>query len=460
MTILTSTNPSKNFDSLGFVNISTEQEVINAVKLAQEAKEYWGGLPLKQRVSLLKKLYDSLYDHKDDIGTLVTKEMGMPVSARDSADIDAGFDYFKWYLENVEQCLAPEVSYEDKVSKHTVYFEPTGVAAVIVPWNYPFCTGFAWSVVPNLLVGNTVVHKYSEECPLIGKFLADIVASSGLPEGIFTEIYGDGEVGDILVHEDIDLICFTGSTKVGQYLYKVAAEKFIKVILELGGSAPGIVFEDAELTGTLESIYQNRFSNSGQICDGLKRLLIQESKYKEVVAQLEELLKTKKVGDPEDPATDMGPLVAKRQQDLLSAQVKDAEDKGAKITVCGELSSGLVGAYFPPTIITDVSTQMRVWQEEVFGPVLPVVSFKTEEEAVKLANDTKYGLGSYIYTADKTRAARVAARIKSGMVAINSANYVVPQSPFGGYKQSGMGREHGVYGLRDLCQIKVVAADK
>lgn len=455
---LISTNPGKNYEVLGKVNVSSEQEIKSKISKAQSAKKDWKDAGVEKRANTLRKVADEIKKRKEEIALLVTREMGMPIS-QSLFDVDGALDYFNWYSNNASKYLSPKITYEDDKSIHKVYYEPIGVAAVITPWNFPI-SNFVWGVIQNLIAGNTVIFKHSEEVPLFGKLIEDIMKAGNLPEGVFEEVYGDGTVGDYLVHQDIDLIWFTGSTKVGRYLYKVGAEKFIKVLLELGGSAPGIVFNDADVDRVLESIYSGKFTNCGQVCDGLKRLIVHESKFNEVVVKLKKLLQSKKVGNPEDEKTDIGPLVAKRQLDLLQEQVRDALDKGAKVIIGGKQPTNLKGAYYEPALLTKVKTNMRVWQEEVFGPVLPIISFKTYEEAVKLANDTKYGLGSYIFTQDKEKALKVASQIDAGMVSINNAYYLQPCSPFGGYKESGLGREHGKYGLRELSQIKVISIEK
>ncbi len=281
-----------------------------------------------------------------------------------------------------------------------------------------------------------------------------------MPDGVFSETYGDDETGDFLAHQDVDLISFIGSTKVGLYLYQVAAKKFIPIRLELGGSAPGIVFEDADLDKVIESIYFNRFYNSGQVCDGLKRLIVYERKFEGTVKKLAEILDKKRIGDPTDPTIDIGPLVAKRQLDLLKSQVDESVKKGAKVAFKSKISMDLKGAFYPPTILTNIKTDMRVWKEEVFGPVLPIVIFKTEEEAIALANDTEYGLGGYLFTEDKEKADKVAKKIKTGMISVNNTMYLNPADPWGGFKKSSVGRGNGKFGLREVSQIKVVATEK
>jgi succinate-semialdehyde dehydrogenase / glutarate-semialdehyde dehydrogenase len=458
MSYITSINPTTG-KPLGKVEVSSEKEIIEKVALAQKTKKFWAETPVSQRVTYLKDIYDVFSSHKEEIAELVTREIGMPKSVRNAIEMDPGLEYFHWYLENAEKYLAPEVSYEDDKSIHKVFYQPTGVAAVFSPWNFPFCN-FSWALIPNLIAGNTVVFKHSEECPLVSKLLEDLIQKTTLPKGVLSFVYGDGKTGDFLVHQNIDMICFTGSSKVGQYLYKVAAEKGIKALLELGGSAPGIVCEDADINAVVESVFFNRFLNSGQICDGLKRLIVHKSRFDEVVSVLKEFLSKKIVGEPTDNKTDIGPLVAERQLKLLEEQVGDAVEKGAKIIFGGKRPDNLKGYYYLPTVLTNIKPDMRVWNEEVFGPALPIVSFDTDEEAIRLANDTKYGLGGYVFTKNKEKAEKIALKIDTGMVAMNSASYLFPSDPFGGNKNSGIGREHGKWGLRELCKIKVVAEEK
>lgn len=458
MSKLISINPT-NYQKIGEVEISSEAEIKDKVAAAQKAKTFWKEIGLKERIKLLEKVFQLFEKNQKEIGDLVAKEIGMPISIGDLMEVGEGIHYFRWFLDNAEQFLAPEITFEDKNNKHVVYHEPFGVAAVIAPWNFPF-SNFIWEVIPNLIVGNPVVFKHSEECPLCGQFYEELIQKANLPKDVFSEVYGDGRVGDFLVHQEIDTITFTGSTKVGKYLYQLAAEKFIPIHLELGGSAPGIVFEDVDLARVIESIYFNRFYNSGQVCDGLKRLIVHKSRFGETVNKLKDVLARKKVGDPADPKTDMGPLVAKRQLVLLESQVREAVKMGAKIICGGQPPKNLKGVFYLPTILTNIKTKMRVWREEVFGPVLPVVSFKTEQEAVNLANDTDYGLGSFVFTEDKEKAERVAKKLETGMVGINNASYVHPANPWGGYKYSGLGRGNGRYGLRELCQLKVVSSEK
>lgn len=458
MSKLISTNPAKNYEKIGEVDISTDAEIKEKVAKANAAKLAWKEIGLKERMRILEKVYSNFKEKKDEIAELITKEMGKPILESQS-EVNSYDKHMQWFRDNAELILSDEITQEDDKSINKIVYEPIGTTAVITPWNFPF-NMFFWGVFPNLLVGNTVVFKISEECPLIGKLIEEIMNNSELPEGVFSEVYGGGEVGQKLVEQDINLIWFTGSTKTGKQLYKLAGEKFIKAVLEMGGSSPAIMFEDINIDKVVPKMHPERFSNCGQVCDSIKRLIVHESIFEKVVDKLKQEIEKKIVGDPMDEKTEIGSLVAERQLKFLEDQVNDAVQKGAKIIIGGKRPSNLSGAYFEPTILTNITKNMRVWTEEVFGPVLPVVTFKTDEEAVVLANDTRYGLGSRVYSKNLERARVVARKIEAGTVEINYGNRWLACNPFGGYKDSGMGREHGKIGLHELCQIKVISEDK
>jgi succinate-semialdehyde dehydrogenase/glutarate-semialdehyde dehydrogenase len=271
-------------------------------------------------------------------------------------------------------------------------------------------------------------------------------------------VYGGGNVGEILVNQNINLIWFIGSSATGKKLFKIAGEKQIKAVLEMGGSNPAIVFDDADIDKAIQHVYNGRFMNAGQVCDAIKRLIIHENIYDKFLIKLTEKIKKLKIGDPLLPSTQMGPLSSLKQKKLLEEQVSDALKLGAKAIIGGNQLPNTTGAYYSPMLLTHINFQMRVWKEEVFGPVLPIVTFKTEEEAIRLANDTPYGLGSAVYSSDIERARRVANLIEAGYVNINDGNrWSVCSNPFGGVKASGMGCEHGRQGFQELCQLKVIA---
>lgn len=458
MNELISINPS-NYQQLGSVGTSTLSQIKQKIVLAHRAKRVWQETPIKERIKLLKKVSLEIKSRKQTIALLESREMGMPITEA-LVDVEGSIDYMNWYFNNAEKYLSPEITFKNKTEIHEVRYEPIGVTALIVPWNFPLAN-FVWGAVQSLICGNVIVMKHSEEVPLFAKFIEEIMAKQGLPEGVFNMIYGDGNIGWQLVNQDIDLISFTGSTMVGKRLHELAGKKFIKALLELGGSAPGIIFPDSNLNQAVENVCSNRLLNQGQCCDGLKRLIVHESIFKEVVKQLKTIFENKQIGNAENMTTQIGPLVAKRQLELLKLQVKESVNKGARIITGGKsLEEKMGGAFFEPTILTEITPDMRVWKEEVFGPVLPVVKFRTTDEAIKLANDTIYGLGSYLYTSDHKTIDYVTKALKTGMVNVNGTNYVMPFNPFGGYKNSGFGREHGKYGFHELSQIKIIARNR
>jgi len=454
---LTSTSPSRNYEVIGEVEVSTQEDVKAAVAAAHKAKKMWRDLGVAGRVELLRKVGKQFEQNAKKIAKLTAEEMGMPLQDA-MADVAADLEYWNSYLDTAEDALKMTIAFEDNLQVHELYRVSRGVVACIVPWNFPLAN-FVWQCWQNLAAGNTVVFKHSEETPLMGKLIEEMV-NAELPEGVFNEIYGAGDVGKLLTEQDVDFICFTGSSATGKQIAENAGKRLIPTCMELGGSAPGIVFEDANVAGVAETIYTMRFVCAGQMCDGLKRLIVHQSKYDEVVAKLTDIIQTKKIGDASDATIDLGPLVAKRQLELLEAQVQDAVDKGAKILCGGKRPDGLKGAYYEPTLLTDVTPDMRVWKEELFGPVLPIVTFDTEDKAIRMANDTMYGLGGYIFTADKQRFTRVAMEVETCMVSHNNLWYVRPEDFFGGCKQSGSGREHGPEGFHEVTISKIIAREK
>ncbi|MFH0863519.1 MAG: aldehyde dehydrogenase family protein [Candidatus Gottesmanbacteria bacterium] len=454
---LKSINPS-NYQILGLVNCSTPREITDKVKLARNVQHEWRDQGIVKRVSLLRRIFDEFKKRKSELILLECREVGMPISNA-FEDFEDTFDYINWSLDNAEKYLNPETTFENDTEIHQLFHEPIGVSGIIIPWNFPLAN-FVWASLQSLIAGNTVVLKHSEECPLSGKFIENIL-SHHLPQGVFNEIYGDGETGKLLIQQEINLVTFTGSTKTGKSIYKTAGKKFIKTVMELGGSAPGLIFDDADIEFSVKSICNLRLFNTGQCCDGLKRLIVQEGIFNKLVENVSSIFSSKKIGNAEEESTEVGPLVAKRQLELLIAQVEDAKGKGAQAVTGGNsLEPKMGGAFFEPTVLTAITKDMRVWKEEVFGPVLPIVKFKTDEEAIELANQTTYGLGAYIFTRNTKRADNIASLIEAGMVSINNTNYKIPSNPFGGYKNSGFGRINGKYGFHEVTQLKIIAKNK
>jgi len=453
---LKSVNPATG-EVIGEVPVSTLAEVEAAITMARKAQPVWQALGVEGRIAALRKLHDDFKTHGEELAALVAREMGSPITANLKV-METRLAMMRWNLDRAAEILAPETTFEDAKSLHQIHYEPYGVFGVIAPWNVPF-SNFVRTALQPLIAGNTVVFKFSEEIPLFAMALSGAFTRT-MPQGVFAQVYGAGDVGEALMKGGIDHIHFTGSTVVGQKLYKIAAEKFIPITLELGGSDAGIAFEDADIDRMVPAIFRGRFNNCGQVCSALKRLFVHESRYDELVTKLTAFIKMQKVGDPLSRETVIGPLVSEKQRALLVAQVDDAKAKGAKILLGGDTKTEGKGAFFEPTVITGLKPGMRAATEELFGPVLPVTAFKTEGEAVRLANDSVYGLSAYVYTEDRARFRRVALLLQAGTVMHNGVDATQPANPFGGYKYSGLGRSGGKAGLQSCCQIKVMVIEK
>jgi len=441
---------------VGEVEISTKKDIQRAVSKAKKAFEGWRDTSVEERGSYVAKFAKEILKRKNELAKLATLEMGKPYS-ESLADFDFDQEYLKFYAQEGIKILQDESIEKTPNIIRRVIREPIGVVAVIIPWNFPFGNA-VWGIMPNIVVGNTVVFKHSEYTPLCGQEIMNILNKIGLPDGVVNIVQGDGKVGAMLVDADVDLVWFTGSTRVGQEIYKRCAKKFIRCVLELGGSSPAIVFPDADLENALENIYTGRFYNCGQVCNAVKRLFVHKKIYREFVDKLVEKISKAKIGNPLDKV-DFGPLVSRKQLTLLKAQLKDAVYKGAKIEIGGSRPEDPAlkqGNYYLPTILTNVNFDMRVLAEEVFGPVLPVVSFDNVDTAIKMANKTEYGLSAEIYTRNLDLAYEIAKKMQAGSVSINSSDYLTPSYPFGGYKKSGIGREGGKYGFHELTQIKYI----
>ncbi|MDP3646181.1 MAG: aldehyde dehydrogenase family protein [bacterium] len=450
-----SRNPGRGYEEVGRVTVSSRENVERAVQKARKALPTWRALTPQQRGDFFQKFLAVYKPRVEELAELQTREMGKPIT-QSLSECNRKAAALELNIERSVHVLSPQLLDKYDTYKTEMHFEPYGVVAAIAPWNYP-TSQFLIAVGQPLLAGNTVVFKHSEECPLTSQFLARLMDEAGFPEGVFTCIYGDGAVGEMLTDQDIDLIVFTGSSRAGEKIYKKAGEKFIPVVLEMGGSSPGIVFDDIDLDTTCLSIFSERFNNSGQICCALKRLIVHESILKQVVQKLTKIIEKQIVGDPLDPKTTIGSLAAKRQLETLEAQVEDARQKSATILVGGKTPVGLNGAYYEPTLITNTTPDMKIITEEVFGPVLPVITFTTEEEALKIAHETPYGLSAFVYSKDLERADRVAHALLAGQVSINGCSYFSTNAPFGGYKKSGIGRVKGDIGFFHVTQQKVIS---
>lgn len=455
---LISKNPSKNYEVLGEVEETTEKEILEKISKAKQVQKEWEDIGLSKRIEIIKEIHSGFEKRLDDIVTSISKEMGKPITQAEN-EVKQSLGYLKWDLDNAEKYLTPETTFENDKEIHKVFYESRGIVVSITPFNYPFSL-FVQQTFQNLIVGNVVINKPDPNTPLVYKILEEIINDSKLPKGVQQFVYGGKETGSFLVEQDIDMICFTGNTKTGEYLYKVASTKMIPVLMELGGSAPGIICEDADIDNIIDGVFKKKFSNSGQLCHALKRLIVHESKFDEVIEKLKKVAEKQIIGDSGNRNATIGSLVNEKQLNTLIEQFEDAVNKGAKVICGGGKPADLKGSYFEPTILTDITKDMKVWKEEIFGPVLPVISFKNIDEAIELANDTIYGLGGYVFTTNKETFERISRELKTGMVCCNNLSYSAPYNPFGGTKSSGLGRVRGKWGFRELCNIKIVTFEK
>lgn len=453
-----SINPSNN-QLIGEFEETTKEQILSLIDEAHKAQLTWGGLSLEERCKKVLSLSNLFVKYKNELAEAMSVEMGQPL-ANCLDQVDESVRYFESYVKLAPSFFEPEVVFEDDTQQHIQVRESLGVIVAISPWNFPI-HNVPFQLGQALIARNCIIYKPSEEIPMFTKLLEKIVAESDLPRGVLSLVIGGRDIGEFMVSQpNINLVLFTGSSFAGNKITAEAAKNSVPVLTEMGGSAPGIIFEDADLDKILNFAADMRFNNTGQYCDGLKRLIVHESLHDRVIEGLKNYAKIKKVGDPSDSNTDFGPLVAERQVVKLKAQVQDALDKGAKIIAGGKQPECLNGAFYEITVLDNISFDMKVWREEVFGPVLPVVTFKTEEEAIKLANDTEYGLGAFIFTEDYDKYLRVASKIQAGNVAHNTAVYFSPLTPFGGYKNSGHGRSQGIAGFEEVTQIKVITKEK
>lgn len=450
---IVSINPATN-EVLVTIEETTEEQVKKIVHHARNSFDNWSRLDINQRIQILTEIYTVLETNIEKLAEFISLGMGKPITQAE-AEVKSTLKNIKWDLENGKKCIEPEITFESDKEIQKVFYEPKGISVVISPFNYPFSLCLA-QTFQNLIVGNVVINKPDPSCILLYQYLEEIFLSSKLPEGVQQFVFGGREIGSFLVEQDIDMICFTGNTKTGEYLYQVASKKMIPILMELGGSAPGIVLEDADIDSVIQGIFKKKFSNTGQLCHALKRLIVHESKFDEVVEKLRNIAESQVMNNPLDKNTTLGPIVNEKQLNTLICQYEDAVEKGAKV-VCGGKWNG---NYFEPTLLTNITKNMKVWTEEVFGPILPIVSFKTIEEAIALANDTIYGLGGYVFTTNMDTYERISKELKTGMVSCNNLAYSAPYNPFGGVKKSGLGRTRGKWGYMGLCNIKTIVFEK
>src|SRR4051795_7122869 len=438
---------------MGSVPEGTAADVDRAVAAARTAFEVWSQVPAYDRAQACLGIGMKLAERGEEIAAHVSREVGMPIEL--SVQIQAGLPTmdFMCIPEAVDQ-----TAWEEQVGNSLVVREPVGVVGCITPWNYPLHQ-LAAKVAPALAAGCTVVAKPSEVTPLNAFILAEIIDSLGLPGGVFNLVPGLGPVvGEAMAaHPGIDMISFTGSTRAGKRVSEVASATVKRVALELGGKSPNVILDDADLMKAVPDGLGKCFLNSGQTCSALTRMLVPRARLAEAEQIAAASLPHFKVGDPLEPGHTLGPLVSEAQRERVRGYIRRGVEEGARLVAGGEdPPEGLSEGYFvQPTIFSEVTPGMTIAQEEIFGPVLVLMPYDDEEDAVRIANDTVYGLAGGVWSGDEERARRVARRIRTGQVEVNGAAFN-PLAPFGGYKQSGHGRELGKFGLEEFLETKAI----
>jgi succinate-semialdehyde dehydrogenase / glutarate-semialdehyde dehydrogenase len=436
---------------------ASPEDGVDAVTAAAAAQDGWAAVPTRQRGELLRGTYELLTDRADDLALLLTLEMGKPL-AEAKAEIAYAADFFRWFSEEAVRLPGRYTRSPDGTARFLTGSRPVGPCLLITPWNFPIAMA-ARKIAPAMAAGCTMVLKPAEQTPLSALALTAVLEEVGLPPGVLNVVTttAPGQVVEPLLRRpEIRKLSFTGSTATGRWLMTVAAENLLRLSLELGGNAPFLVFDDADLNEAVEGAMVAKLRNGGQACTAANRFLVAESVAEEFTARLADRMGRVAVGPGTQPGVTLGPLIEEQARDKVAALVADAVDGGAKALV-GGTPAQRPGWFFPPTVLTAVPDAAAVLHEEIFGPVAPITTFRTEDEAVAAANRTTYGLVSYLYTNDLRRALRVGERLETGMVGLNQGLVSNAAAPFGGVKHSGFGREGGEEGIAEYLATQYLA---
>ncbi len=438
-------------EAIGTIPACGGAEAEAAVAAAREAFDSWSRMPRAERAGYLSAIAAGLDERKEEIAATISQELGMPLKL--SAMIQVGLPTL--HFGSIPQ-LMEEVAWEEEIGNSRVLREAVGVVGAITPWNYPL-NQIAVKVAPALGAGCTVVLKPSEVTPLNAFLLAEVIESVGLPAGVFNLVTGSGPVvGEAIAgHPGVDMVSFTGSTRAGRRVSELAAATVKPVAMELGGKSPNLILDDADLERAVPDGVAKCFLNSGQTCSALTRMLVPRQRLAEAEELAVAAAESFTPGDPFDPATRLGPLVSDVQRERVRGYIRKGQEEGARLLTGGaEPPAGLERGYFVrPTVFSDVDPAMTIAQEEIFGPVLAIQPYEGEEDGIRIANGTPYGLAGGVWSADQERAIAVAKRLRTGQVEINGGPFN-PLAPFGGYGQSGHGRENGRFGLEEMLQVK------
>ena len=449
-------NPVDNVEICSVANTNVD-DIQQAIQAAEDAQKGWASKTALERADLLMAWHDLMMAAQDDLAQIITAEMGKPLLEA-KGEIAYGASFIRWFAEEARRMYGDIVPGHQPDKRLLILKQPIGVVASITPWNFPNAM-IARKVAPALAAGCTFVARPAEKTPLSALAMAVLAEKAGIPASVFSVLPSSGDrasaVGkEMCRNSKVRKLTFTGSTNVGRILMEQCAHDIKKVSLELGGNAPFIVFDDADLDAAVEGVLIAKFRNIGQTCVCANRIYVQSGVYEDFTRKLVEALSHKKQGNGFDEDVVFGPLVSDQAVAKVRTHVADATELGAKIVVGGDISETLGGRFFEPTVMTGITSQMKVAREETFGPLAALIQFDAESEVIAAANDTEFGLASYFYTRDLSRTFRVGEALEYGIVGINTGLISTPEAPFGGVKSSGLGREGSKYGLEDFLEIK------
>lgn len=441
------------------VAMATLEDVKESIESAQSGFEVWKQMTALDRAKILRRWYQLIMDNVDDLATILTGEQGKPLSEA-KGEITYGAGFIEWYAEEGKRLYGETIPTNVASRRLLTIKQPIGVTAAITPWNFPMAM-IARKAAPALAAGCSMIIKPATDTPLSALAMAELADRAGIPAGVLNVIVGNPRMvaEEITSSPVVRALSFTGSTEVGKALMAASAKTVKKVAMELGGNAPLIVFDDADIDVAVAGTIASKFRNSGQTCVCANRIIVQEGIHDRFVAALSKAVSELKVGSGLDPETKQGPLINEDAVVKVESHIKNAVDNGAKV-IFGGKRSDLGGTFFIPTILTDVTEEMLVCQEETFGPLAGIVKFKSEKEAVELANNTPFGLAAYFFTKDNARTWRVAEALEAGVVGINTGLISYEGAPFGGVKESGVGREGSKHGIEEFLEIKYLCIDQ
>lgn len=442
---------------IGAVPTGGAYEAEQAVDAAHKAFKIWSKKTAEERYHLLMKWFNLIEENKHEIARIMTIEQGKPLKEA-LGEVQYANGFISWYAEEGKRIYGETIPASHPNKRIIVRKEPVGVIAAITPWNFPAAM-ITRKVAPALAAGCTAVVKPANQTPLTALKMAELAHDAGIPAGVLNVITGrSSEIGEVWLKDPrVTKITFTGSTEVGKTLMRGAAETVKKVSLELGGNAPFIVMDDANLAKAAAGLVQSKFRNAGQTCICTNRVYVQEGIADKFIKLFQAELEKLKVGNGLEEGTDIGPLIDQSAYKKVEGLVKDAVEKGGKVTYSGLKPTDDTGYFYAPTILTNINDEMECMQDEIFGPLAPISTFKTEEEVIERANNSCYGLAAYVYTENLSRSFRITEQLEYGIIGLNDALPSVVQAPFGGFKESGLGREGGHYGIEEFLEVKYIS---